>query len=382
MTKKLQYISEYSQNSLQGKRVLVRLDLNMPIANGSVVDEYRLKASIPTLNLLQEYGAKIIIIAHIENKKTDSLRTVLPVIKKYFKNIYFCEDIFSDQTKAIVKNLEDGHIALFENLRKWEGEKKNDIQFAQRLAQYADLYVNDAFSVCHREHASIVGIQKYIPGYAGINIQKEIEALSKTFNPKHPFLFIIGGAKFETKLPLLQKFTNVADTVYVGGALANDIYKSRGLNVGSSLVSDIDVTKIANKKNVRVPEVVIVQRGDDALTVSLDSKDAIQEGDIIYDADPQSIALLKEIITSAHTIVWNGPLGDYEHNFISGTQALAQVIAESDAYSIVGGGDTLASIQDMNLENSFDFISTGGGAMLDFLVNETLPGIDVLKNAS
>jgi len=391
MSKQLQFIQECTQSDLKGKVVLLRLDLNMPIADGVVANEYRIDASMPTINFLRESGAKVIIIAHIESKQTDTLRIVFPVIKKRFENARFCDDIFSDTTKEVVAKMQEADVVLFENLRKWEGEKVNDVEFVKQIADYADLYVNDAFSVCHREHASVVGIPQYIPGYAGLNIQKEAKALSKTFNPEYPFLFIIGGAKFETKLPLLRKFVDVADTVYVGGALANDIYKARGLEVGTSLVSEIDVKEIADKENVRVPEMVIVKRGTEAVTVSVGNKgsddfdnsenfdNSVQVSDAIYDADPQSIVSLGEIITAAKTIVWNGPLGDYEHGFTLGTQALALAVADSGAYSIVGGGDTLASIQDMNLTDRINFISTGGGAMLDFLANETLPGIEVLK---
>ena len=361
---------------LRDKKVILRLDLNMPIKDGIIVDDYRLRAGMPTVNFLREAGAIIIIVAHIENSELNSFKTLTSGIEKYIDGLTFCEDIFSEETKDIVKNAVSGDVILFDNLRKWPGEKANDAEFAKSLAEYADLYVNDAFSVSHREHASLVGIPQHIPGFAGENVYKEVEELSKTFNPEKPFLFILGGAKFETKLPLLEKFTQSADTVYVGGALANDIYKAKGFEVGKSLVSSISVTEIAKKENVKTPQMVIVKRDQESLVLSIEE---VQPNDIIFDADPHSIVNLGEKITQAKTIVWNGPLGDYEHGFTGGTQALAHAIAQSDANSIVGGGDTLASIKDLGISNDINFISTGGGAMLDFLANETLPALEYLR---
>lgn len=379
----IKFIDELKKDDLEGKRVLLRLDLNVPVDGEKITDTFRLERAISTVDYLRDMGAKTIIIAHLENKDggNDSLLPVWHHLNGYFK-VDFCPTFFSAESIEKVLKLEDKGVLLFENLRVNNGEKENDKEFAKKLSQMADIYVNDAFSVCHRNHASVVSVPEFLPHYGGLVLKSEIENISKVFNPNHPFVFILGGAKFSTKLPLIQKYLKTADIVFVGGALANDVFKQRGYEVGDSLVSkeNFDMTEIINSPKFKSFKDVTVLNNE---KVSFKSSTDVSKGDVIVDSGPQTIEELREIISGAKTIVWNGPLGNYENGYADKTEQLAEIIAEETAKgaeSIVGGGDTVASIQKLNIENKFTFVSTGGGAMLDYLVNETLPGIKALEN--
>jgi len=285
---------------------------------------------------------------------------------------------------AALAGLADGQVAIVENIRNWEGEKKNDPDFAAKLAALADVYVNEAFSVAHRPHATIVGVPKLLPSYAGFNFEKEVTNLSKAFNPPHPYLFVLGGAKFETKAPLIKKFLGIADNVFVGGALANDLQKARGYEIGDSSHSDQDFgfAEMLDNPKLLLPVDVMVE--DAAGNKGLRSADGVHSGDKIWDDGEETVAGLQSFIRSAKFILWSGPLGRFETGYTEGTFALARAIAdagEDGAETIVGGGDTLASIEELKLTDKFTFISTAGGAMLDFLANGTLPGIEALQNS-
>ncbi len=369
---------------IAGKKVLLRLDLNVPMKDGQVVEDFRIRKSMPTLNFLISRGAKVIIISHCEGNKGATDNTLKPVFE-HLKNtlptaspIFFVEDYVNEDTVATVGALKNGEILLFENLRKYEGEKENDADFTKSLAGLADLFVNEAFSVSHREHASIVGIPKLLPSFIGLLFESEIEHLSKTFNPPRPFLFVLGGAKFGTKMPLIKKFLEIADTVFVGGALANDCFKALGYNVGTSVVSDgnFDLKDIVLNKKIVLPVDVVV-KGDRNIDVK--SPQEVRDDEMILDAGSESILQLEELVGNSRYVLWNGPLGNFEIGFKEGTLELARKIAGSSAESVVGGADTLAAISLLQLEDKFNFVSSGGGAMLDFLANGTLPGIEVLK---
>lgn len=223
--------------NLKGKRVMVRVDFNVPMKDDKIVDDFRIKAVLPTILYLQKKGAVVILIAHIGEDGEKSLKPVALRLKKLVKNFNFIESpIFSDITKRTINNFKNGDVVLLENIRREAGEKTNSPSFARGLSRFGDIYVNDAFSVSHRVHASIMGITKYLPSYAGLQMQDEINNLSKAFNPKHSFLFILGGAKFETKIPLIKKFLRDADHVFIGGAIANDFFAHKGYEVGVSLV--------------------------------------------------------------------------------------------------------------------------------------------------
>ena len=363
---------------LKGVKVLLRLDLNVPIQKGRVVDDFRIRQSLPTINFLQKAGAKVLIVGHLESKENTSLKVVADYMQKYVP-VRFLENYRN--VLAEFESLPEGGCLMLENLRVWEGEKANDTTFAKELASLADIYVNDAFSVSHREHASIVGVPKYIPGYAGLLFEKEVENLSQAFVPEHPFLFILGGAKLETKMPLVEKFLERADFVFVGGALANNFFKAQGHEIGTSLFSDQDflLEEIMKNKKLYLPEDVMVRTaGGRGIKQPME----VRVGENILDAGKKAVSALASLARKSKLVVWNGPLGDYENGFEKGTKDLAKALADCGAKTIVGGGDTLAVIHKLGLENKFSFISTAGGAMLDFLVRETLPGIKALESRS
>jgi phosphoglycerate kinase len=362
---------------ISGKKVLVRFDFNVPIKDGKVVDDYRIKKSLPTLNFFKDRAAKIIIISHIENS-SDTLKPVFEYLKNSLSlPVSFCEDCIEDN-QALISEMKPGDIILCENIRLYDGEKKNDEDFAKKLASLGDFFVNDAFSVSHRAHASVVGIPKFLPSFAGFQLEAEIKNLSQAFNPPTPFLFILGGAKFDTKLPLVQKFLSIATTIFIGGALAHDFYKAQGFDLGKSKVyqTDLDLTAlISNPKIIIQPDVIAVS----AQGKKEKKPQEVESDETILDAGEESISLLRKLCSEAKCILWNGPLGNYENGYMYATQELAKIISAEKALSIVGGGDTLAAIADLGIEDTFGFVSTGGGAMLDFLALGTLPGIEALK---
>jgi phosphoglycerate kinase len=361
-----------------GIPIIARLDLNAPVASNNVVDDYRIRKSLPTIQFLQKKAAKVIILSHIEGG-TDTLRPVFERLKRDIPAIKFCEDCIENGSD-MVATMKAGEVLLCENIRLYDGEKKNDEAFAKKLASLGHYYVNDGFSVSHRKHASIVGIPKFLPGFLGLQFEQEIEHLSKLFNPPHPFVFILGGAKFDTKLPLIQKFLTIADTIVVAGALANDIYKTRGWNVGDSLVADadIDLSALSTNPKIVVPQDVLIKvQGKDMIVAA----DNVPAGANILDAGPESMKNFSQILTGAKAVLWNGPLGNYENGYKQPTLELAKLIAETGGLTVLGGGDTLAAIQELGIEDMFTFVSTGGGAMLDFLAEGTLPGLEALKDS-
>jgi 3-phosphoglycerate kinase len=372
---------------LDGVKVLVRVDFNVPIKNDKVVDDFRIRAALPTIKYLREKGAIVILMSHLEaaDGGNPTLEPVAGQLNKLGVETEFVKN-YREVGQTIEKSnppaggqsqKSKGACFLLENLRFFKGEKKNDPKFVQELASLADIYVNDAFSVSHREHASVVGVPTFLPSYAGLQLESEIGHLSKAFDPAHPFLFILGGAKFETKMPLVEKFSILADSIFIGGALANDLLKAQGKEVGTSRVSSapIDLSVIiANPKIFSCVDVAIADDGTKDI-------DHIEADDVIADVGEETVELLREKISAAKFILWNGPFGIYEKGFTWGTEECARLISENQsAMKIVGGGDTLAAISKLDIESKFSFVSTGGGAMLDFLAKGTLPGIEVLKD--
>jgi phosphoglycerate kinase len=364
------------EKNLRGKKVLLRVDLNVPIVGEEVRDDFRIRAIFPTLEFLRNAGAKTIIISHIENDVTSSLANVISYISRFVAVKAFIKDI--SLAPKIVSSMADGEIVALENLRLDSGEKENDSVFASKLAGLADIYVNDAFAASHREHASIVSVPRLIPSYAGLLFTTEVERLSESFAPPRPFLFILGGAKFDTKLPLIEKFLVIADYVFVGGALANDIFKEKGYEVGHSMVSSVAVNlrHIESNPKLIVPTDLVVANPLEKMTKAPES--VIAE-DRIYDAGERTISDLSDLLNDVKYVLWNGPLGDYEKGYSEGTESLAKAILASGAKSVIGGGDTVACVSKLGLLDKFSFVSTGGGAMLEFLATGTLPGIDALK---
>lgn len=362
---------------VSGKKVLLRAGLNVPVADGLVVDEFRIDIALPTINYLKEKGAKVLIVAHL-GREGESLLPISQRLGKHFP-VVFAEDFFSEDTKAKIDGMQNSDVLLFENVRREVGEKENDEVFAKKLADLADLYVNDAFPASHREHASIVGVPLHIPGYAGIRFQEEVKELSKALEPNFPSVMVIGGVKFETKEVLIRESLKRYDHVLIGGALANDFFKARGLEVGTSLVSNhlSVVCEFLHDPKLISPIDVVVQNGEGK---KIRAVSEVKEDEAILDVGPKTIELFNEHISDASFVVWNGPMGNFENGFGEQTEGLAKAVAASSAETIIGGGDTLSAIKQLNILDAFSFVSSGGGAMLDFIVDGQLPGIDALIN--
>jgi len=360
--------------------VLIRVDYNVPMKNGKVVDTRRIESSYATIDAVLKKGATPLLLAHVGDIN-ESLRGVATVLSKKYNVVFITNDLEDTRTHEIISTVPKGAVILFENIRRYKGEEENGKAFATLLSSYGDVYVNDAFSVSHRKHASIVGLPKLLPSYAGIQLEEEIKMLGSVLEkPVSPFLFILGGAKFSTKIPLLKKFATSADSIVIGGAILNNFYKVAGFPVGDSVVEegyDAPIKTLLKNPKLLLPIDVMVVREKKKVTLS---PDEVKKGDVIVDIGVQSTRLIAEKIKKAKLIVWNGPTGWYEKGFTFGTKTLAQVIADSKATTIIGGGDTGAAIESVldGSTNKKIFVSTGGGATLDYLANGTLPGIKAL----
>ena len=389
--------------NLRGKTALVRVDFNVPIKNGKILDDFRIKKALPTIKFLQKKGAKVVLISHIGNDGRQSLKPVANYInKKYFKIDFKQSRTLFDCSQGLSLTA----VILLENLRLDPGEKKNDSNFAKKLAKLGDFYVNDAFSVCHRAHASIIGLPKYLPSYAGFQLEEEIENLSKVVkNKKHPFLFILGGAKFSTKMPLIKKYLKLADYVFIGGALLNDFLKAKGYEVGKSLVDNTKGIKniLKSKKLILPIDVVVKNATNSAMAESVASRkvNEVKKNEIILDVGRESIKMIEPYIKKSKLILWNGPLGKYENGGDKATKKILKLVLKSKSQVVIGGGDIVTVLS--KLESRLTdgqarnparnashndaggyklkpnvFVSTGGGATLDFLAHGTLPGIKML----
>ncbi|OGI76562.1 phosphoglycerate kinase [Candidatus Nomurabacteria bacterium RIFCSPHIGHO2_02_FULL_33_12] len=372
-----------SLNKLAGiknKTVILRADFNVPIIDDKIIDSFRIDATLPTIDYLLKKGANIIILAHLGDDGKKSLAPIARYLNKKKYKGYFEKSDNPEIIRDSANRLCNGEILLVENIRRFAGEKENKKDFAVFLASLGIAFVNDAFAVSHRNHASVIGIPKLLPSYAGIQMEKEIKMLGKILKPKHPFLFILGGAKFETKLPLLKKYLNIADAVFVGGALANTLLKERGYEIGKSLNEDDikGLKQLVKNPKLLLPMDVVVERGKTSLkklnTVGIEE---VEKKDTIIDVGTETLTRLIPLINSAKLIVFNGPIGKIE----DGTKDLLKLLAKSKAEVIIGGGDTDEVINELKMRDKFTFVSTGGGATLEFLAHGTLPGIKALKLA-
>ena len=345
--------------------ILVRAPLNVPIKNGWIVNDYRLRRALLTIRYLCERGARIALVSHIGEKGTETLAPVAEALRRLSagRQVTFCPETVGVRARAAVRALSPGDILVLENLRRHKGEQGNDPAFARELAALADIFIQDSFDTCHRMHASIVGVPKLLPSFAGLLLEEEMSELSQALKPKRPALAVIGGAKFKTKEAVLTTLLEKYDHVFVGGALAHDFLRASGQNIGKSLASSADISVI--KKLLVNPKLVLPM-------------DSVAVNDVIVDHGPRTVELLLTLIGKARTILWNGPLGKYEEGYVEATAAFARAVADSGARSVVGGGDTIASIEGLGFLSRFSFVSTGGGAMLQFLAHGTLPGIDAL----
>ena len=361
------------EKNLKGKRVLVRVGINMPIENGEVTNLFRIESILETIQFLKNEEAKIILIGHF-GRSHSTIEPVYSALKERME-LSFVPEIVGEKVVTHISRMENGDIVLLENVRLDKREYENNDTFAKELASLADIFVNEAFSASHRMHTSLVGVPKFLPSFAGIHLQEEVRMLSKARAPKSPSLFVLGGAKFETKLPLVEKFSDIYETIFICGALANDFFKAKGFEVGESQLSGVDVSRLLIKKHIYIPsDVVVISGGEKSVKKPSD----VEKEERIVDAGPETLKELSGKISDAKSILWNGPLGEYEKGSSEGTDKLTQLISDSNAESIVGGGDTVAAIANLKLENSYTFLSTGGGAMLQFLLEGTLPAIEAL----
>ena len=381
--------------NFKDKQVLVRVDFNVPLGNDGRVDEkedWRLEAALPTIRYLLDQKAKIILLAHLGRpggKVVESLR-LDPIAKRLEEllgqPIVKLDDCLGQGVEERIKNIQAGEIFLLENLRFQAGEKNNQPDFAQQLAKFGEIYVSNAFGTIHRAHASIVGLPQHLPSCAGLLLEKEIKALSKILDePIHPLVVIIGGVKISTKIKVIKSFLKQADNLILGGALANTVIEARGFDIGKSIAEEgmVDEVKKLELTNTRlhIPVDVVASinaQGQAPSRIALVGK--TEEKEMILDIGPDTIKLFNQIISQAKMIVWNGPMGVSEvDKFASGSRDIAQAVAQSSAFSVVGGGDTIALLEQLNLIDKIGHVSTGGGAMLKFLAKEKLPGIDALE---
>ncbi len=365
--------------NLKGKYVFLRASLNVPIEDGEVKNQFRITRGLSTVRYLIAQKARVVMAGHIGRDGSVSTKPIADIFATHVPTV-FSPEVVGDKTQRLRDELQDGEMLVLENLRSCAGEKENDATFAKELASLADIYVNDAFAASHREHASLSAITQYIPSYAGMNFVHEYQELKKASTPSSPSLFLLGGAKFDTKMPLVEKFLDIYNHVFIGGALANDFFKAKGYEVGTSLVSDVCLKEhpIVQNPKILLPVDVTVQKdGKSRVT----TPDKVKSDERIMDAGPDTVAMLSSYIKDASMVLWNGPLGDYEHGFEEQTVRVAKIIAQADGYSVIGGGDTVASIEELNCQEKYDFLSTAGGAMLTFLELGTLPAIKALKNS-
>lgn len=377
------------EKNWQKKKVLLRVDFNIPQVKGKLGEDYRMKAVLPTISYLLAKGASLIIISHWGDPKKEDKAFSNKKLARHLQKISdlkikFIDDIVGDKAVKAAHNLQAGEIIFLENLRFHPGEKKNQVSFAKALASLADVYVNDAFSVCHRAQASVEAVSRYLPAFAGLQLEEEVYNLDKILKPVKPLVLIMGGSKISTKIPMIKKLDKQAKYILLGGAIANNFFKYHGYEIGRSLFDRKEASLVSSllkdKKLARkiiLPKDVIVK---DAKNFSRKRylKD-IKKSDTILDIGPESISLFSTYIRKAQTIVWNGPLGKFEEApYKHGSLALASVIAARStgpAFGLIGGGETVAALKLTKMESHLDWVSTAGGAMLAYLGSEKMPGL-------
>ena len=379
---------------VKGKKVLVRVDFNVPIKEGKIGDDTRIRAALPTINYLIDQGAALILCSHLGRPKDApdpefSLKPVAEYLGELLnKKVAFAEDCIGPKAEAAAAELKPGDVLVLENTRFHKEEKKNDSEMARQLASLADVFVNDAFGSAHRAHASTEGVTKFLPSVAGFLLEKEIKYLDQAIeDPKRPFVAILGGAKVSDKIGVIKNLLTKADTVLIGGGMANTFFKAQGYPIGDSLVEDdaLDTARELVKEGgskLRLPvDMVIADKfANDAQTKIVDVG-PVPDGWRILDVGPETVKNFSKVISEAGTVVWNGPMGVFEmSNFAKATFAVAQAVADSSAISIIGGGDSAAAIAQSGLADKISHISTGGGASLEMLEGIQLPGLAALMD--
>lgn len=382
-----------------GKKVLVRCDFNVPLdkETGKITDNRRIRAAIPTIEYLIDHNAKVILCSHLGRPKGEfnlkySLKPVAEELSKLLgKEVKLAKDVIGEDAEKLTSEIKEGEVVLLENVRFHKEEEENDPEFAKKLASFAEIYVNDAFGTAHRAHASTAGVADYLPAVSGFLIEKELEFLGNALdNPERPFVAILGGAKVSDKIGVIENLLDKVDTLIIGGGMAYTFYKAQGHSIGTSICEEDkidlanDILNKAKEKNVEIllpiDNHVSAEYSNEAEDKYIDSVE-IPEGFMGLDIGPKTIELFKNAIKNAKTVVWNGPLGVTEFSkFEEGTKAIAEALAETEAVTVIGGGDSAAAVEKFGLADKITHISTGGGASLEFLEGKVLPGIACLNN--
>ncbi|MBV9100091.1 MAG: phosphoglycerate kinase [Candidatus Dormibacteraeota bacterium] len=381
---------------VRGKRVLLRVDFNVPMRDGEIVDDRRIRSAVPTIEALRSRGARTIAVTHLGRPKgrvDDSLR-VTPLARRLGEllgvEVRVAPDVAGPGAREVVASLHDGDVGMLENVRFEPGEEANDPGLTQQLAALADVYVNDAFGAAHRAHASTEGVAHLLPAYAGYLMARELDALGGVLeDPRRPVVAIVGGAKISTKLAVLQNLVDRVDVLWIGGAMACTFYQALGLATGRSLVEPDQVETArrlqestrTRRAALKLPVDVVVSAAPDGSAPHHEVRaEAIPDGEMVVDVGSSTTDAIAADCRDAGTVVWNGPLGIYEvPAFAAGTRAVAMAVADSPAYTVIGGGDLAAALHDTGVEDKIDHISTGGGATIEFLEGRTLPGVAALR---
>lgn len=386
--------------NLTGKQVLVRVDFNVPFENGVISDDTRLRAALPTINLLVAMGAKVILLAHFDRPKGKvvpemTLAPIVPALSSLIgAPVAFATDCIGDSAKTAIATMNNGDVVLLENIRFYPGEEANDPAFGAQLASLGDAYVNDAFSAAHRAHASTAGVAELLPSYPGLSMERELAFLDKALGkPVHPVMAVVGGAKVSSKIDLLKNLVTKVDTLAVGGGMANTFLAARGMPIGTSLCEhdllelarEIETTATAHNCTILLPTDVVAATAfaPNAPNRICDAGD-VHSDEMILDAGPRAVAALAAAMEASRTIVWNGPLGAFEMEpFDSGTMEAARTagaLAKAGrVIAVAGGGDTVSALNQAGVSDDFTFISTAGGAFLEWMEGKPLPGVEALK---
>jgi len=380
-----------------GKRVFVRVDFNVPLENGAITDDKRIRETLPTINYLIEKGAKVILASHLGRPKgqvVEELR-LTPAAERLSellgKKVLKADKVVGDTVKSQISEMKDGDVLLLENVRFEEGEEKNDPALAKAFAELADLFVNDAFGAAHRAHASTEGIAHFLPAVSGLLMERELDVLGRALqNPERPFTAIVGGSKVKDKIDVINKMIEIADNIIIGGGLSYTFFKAQGHEIGQSLCDDskleltkdfIEKAKKLGKQFLLPVDIVIsddFSASANTRIVDIDGIPADWEG---IDIGPKTREIFADVIKNSKLVVWNGPMGVFEiEPFSHGTRAVAQACAETSAYTVIGGGDSAAAAEKFGLADKMDHISTGGGASLEFMEGKALPGVVALND--